>query len=171
MATTLSALKVECKVHLKYSLGLSPTDLVDDRIVSYLKRFTDGNAINKAETVAIISDSVTASGTDSHDLSGGSITDAGGNAITFTKLKGLMLINNSTTAGDILELGGNANAVPLFNGADNAIKVGPGGFVAWSDPSAAGVAVTNSSADTLDVSEVGTSNTVSYTLVLWGTDS
>lgn len=117
-------------------------------------------------------DSVAASATDQHDLAG-SKAGALGNTLTFVDVTTIILVNRSTTAGDVLHL-----SPPAANGflgpfadASDIIKVGPGvtgqpAFVILHEPR--GWAVTAGTGDLLDVIEAGGANTVSYDLYVLG---
>lgn len=137
---------------------------------------TSGITLDKADRLFADTRSVTASGNDDIDLSG-SLTDPLGQTVTFGKIKGILLHNKSTTAGDILQISGdgtqgfttwlkdsNANSA-------HGVKVGPDGVFTLWNPSLAAYSVTATTADILRITELGGANTVSYDLVLIGTNS
>lgn len=110
-----------------------------------------------------------ASGTpDDLDLYGG-LTNAFGTAINHVEVAGLMIVNRSTTAGQILEVGGDAapSFAGLFGDASDKIKVQPGGCLFWFSPlDGSGLTVTNTTADILQIASA--SGTISYDIVVWG---
>lgn len=170
MGTILTNATLELTLSWLFENELDLANAKDNASLSVSDELTDGNAIDAAEIVWHDERTVSASGTDSLDLAGG-LTDAFGNTLTFTKIKGVAVKNKSTTAGDILTLGGNANGVPLFSDTSDKLKINPDGLFLWWDPSAAGITVTATTGDILDIIETGGSNSVTYQIVIVGTDT
>lgn len=169
--TVLDNARIKVSVDAKFLNDLDPVDAEFNASLNYILALTDGNAANKAELVYLKTDSVTASGTDSWDLAG-SLTDAFGNTITCTKLKGVIVWNKSSTAGDILNVIRPATDGAAIFGADGDLSaIGPGGLFAWIVPSAAAVTVTGGDTDNIDITETGGANTVSYQIMFICTDS
>lgn len=137
---------------------------------------TSGITLDKADRMFADTRSVAASSNDDIDLSG-SLTDPLGQTVTFGKIKGLLLKNKSTTAGDVLQVSGNGAAGFTTWLKDNAansadgVRVGPDGCLMLWNPSLAAYSVTATTADILRITELGGANTVSYDLVLIGTNS
>lgn len=101
------------------------------------------------------------------DLSG-SLTDLIGNTITMAKVTGIVVSNNSVTAGEILTIG--AGSTPLINwiaASGDALKVGPGGMLCQLDPSLAAYAVTGGTADILTIAAAA-GLTVSVDVIIVG---
>lgn len=138
--------------------------------VTFSDSLTSGVAIDTADTLWVsAANAISGSATNSHDLAGG-LTDAYGNTLTFVKVKGLLIHNLSTSAGDTLTVGGNANAVPIFGTASHTHTIGPNGVLLIQEPSLAGIAVTATTGDILDITEdAGNANT--YDIAIWGTSS
>lgn len=169
-ATTLTRAVISVSFAPVYQNDITPAVATYEPGVVYTSNITDGDAVNKAELVYCTNDSVTASGTDSWDVSG-VITGPFGEAFTLTKWKTLYVNNRSTTVGDIINVVRPAADGGAFFGADGDLSaVGPGGIFLWHNPSAAGVAVTNADTDNVDIVEVGGANTVNYTICFMGTD-
>lgn len=109
-----------------------------------------------------------ASASESLDLAGG-LVNPFGEAITFTKIKGIYIYNNNLVAGDILRIGGAAsNAFPLFAHTSDKIDCNPGQTIFIDDPSLAARAVTAGTGDLLKLEEVGGANTVTFDIAIWG---
>lgn len=169
MATTLTQLRLDLILRTVYRNDLDLSLPQQDHTQSDQIRWTDGDAADKAEIVYMDSDSVAASGTDAYDLAGG-LADAFGNTLTFTKLKAIYVRNKSTTAGDVLRVTRPTNGVPFLTTAGDAAELGPGGILCLVNPSAAGWTVTAATGDLIHIIEAGGANTVSYDIILVGTD-
>lgn len=105
------------------------------------------------------------------DLAGG-ISDQFGATVTFAKVRGLVIRNQTTAAGIILEVGGAASnewSAP-FGAAGDKVKIGPDGSLALWNPSAAGFAVTGGSADTLKIYNSGSASST-YQIVIVGSSA
>lgn len=104
----------------------------------------------------------------------GVLTDAFGNTLTFATIKKIILINNATTAGEDLRLGGPSAGTTgslisdLFDGDTGAgLKIRAGyGFALCGG--LAGYTVTGGSADILVVTNRGTGN-ITYDIIIAGT--
>lgn len=101
---------------------------------------------------------------DDLDLYGG-LTDAYGATINFAVIKGIIVYAASANSGNIT-IGGDAAAfVNWVSNATDSIVIKPGGMFAIVDPSAGGYAVTNTTADVLQIN--GTNGDV-YDIILIG---
>jgi len=98
------------------------------------------------------------------DLAGG-VTDAFGDALTFTKVRHLMIHNRNTTAGHILTVGpGTTNGVTtIWAGTSPTEICGADGYLIKDSPTD-GYVITGGSADTIKIN-AGT-NTVSYDIIV-----
>lgn len=169
-ATSLRRAVIDISIKPRFTNDISPTVGVYEPEIVFSHTLTDGDAVNLAEITYCVSDSVTASGTDTIDLISAT-TDAFGNALAYAKLKLVYVRNKSTTAGDIINVVRPATDGAAFLGADGDLSaVGPGGVFLWFNPSAAGVAVAAGDTDNIDIVEVGGVNTVSYDFCAIGTD-
>jgi len=142
---------------LDLSEPIEPLGLVNDTA------FTNGTSANQANQ--IWSDTRTAAAsTDSLDLTGG-LTDAFGSAITFAKVKGIYMVNKSTTSGETLILGGIFMGV-MLGGLTQTINVEAGATLLLTAP-VDGFAVTNGITDQITVNPGG--NTITYDVAIIGT--
>ena len=113
--------------------------------------------------------SITGSATDSHDLD--ALTDAYGAALAFVVVKAVIIHNLSTTVGNTITVGGNANGIPIFGTAAHTHTIGPNGVGVWHEPSLAGLAtLVASTGDILDVAN-DTANAVTYDIMIIGTSA
>lgn len=126
----------------------------------------NGTGLDQADQFYMVSGTVAAGTPVDIDLAG-SLSNAFGSTVTFARLKGIVIQNKTTTAGAILQVGAGSNPItsPWLASGDG-VNVGPDGvFMLWN-PSAAGYAVTATSADILRLTSA--SGTISYELYLIG---
>ena len=152
------------------ALQVAPIDLsasVNDLSVSLPISLADGAGINAANLVYQDAVTLAAAGETLLDLT--ALTDALGGAVAFARLKLIYLRNKSATAGDNLQLGGTvaAGLSTLYVGTNAGQLIGPGGIALLVNPSAAGWAVTATTADILRIGNPG-ANPITYDIVLIG---
>ena len=100
------------------------------------------------------------------DLVGG-VEDQFGNAITFAKVYGILVINNATEAGHNIAVGGSTNSVPLMASATQAISpVGPGAV--HLSNILPGWTVTAGTGDILRVSNIAGGESINVTVAVLG---
>lgn len=129
--------------------------------VLYEKVLANGTSDGQIDRVHSEALSVTTTPTD-YDLSGSLSSDIGAGTTSFVEVTGI-LITNDSASGD-LQVGGDAASIPLFGAAADYILVKPGGIFVWYAP--AGLAVTNSTADVLQIA--ASTGTVTGKLILLG---
>ena len=113
--------------------------------------FASGTVVDTADLAWWDGSRSLAATSENLDLAGG-LTDPFGNTLTFARIKGLYIKNNSTTAGETLKIGGHATAAfLLFDDATDIYELGPDGiFLIW-EPSATALPVTATTADLLKI--------------------
>jgi hypothetical protein len=132
---------------------------------AYTKNFTDGTTADKVDKVHFKRYSLTTTPTDI-DLAG-TLVDALGNATVFVEIAGIFIKNNSTTAGQNVHVGGDANGLVNWVGAAaDYIIVRPGGVFCMVEPSDPAYAVTAGTGDILQV--VAATGTPSIDLMILG---
>ncbi len=158
------------KLEFNYTAASGGTTASYRPVLTFTDSLATGVGLDASDYVWVsAANAITGSATNSHDVAGG-LTDVYGNTLTFVKVKGLFIHNLSTTAGDTLTVGGNANALLIFGTATHTHTIGPNGVLFISEPSLAGKAVTAATGDILDVVEdAGNANT--YDIAIWGTSS
>ena len=92
------------------------------------------------------------------DLSPVAETDGIGQTITATKIKALLVVNRTTTAGATITVGGNANSPAIFSAANDMLIIRPGGFALLYAPDSAGYAVTGSTGDIINLTASSTAD-------------
>lgn len=123
--------------------------------------FLTGTGLNQGNVFAAASAALAAAGVASFDLNA-AVDDAFGVQIALVKLKGLVVYNQSVTAGENLILAGNFCSVRLGL-VDHAI--GPSSFASFVNPT--GFTVTNSSADVISITN-NNAGSVTYDILFWG---
>lgn len=113
----------------------------------------------------------TSTTTDDLDLAG-SLTNFFGKTISLATLRGLVVFNRATVAGDDITVGGAAaNALAaIFDASPSAeLTVRASGMIVLSAP-LDGYSVTGGSQDTLRITHAGSSEAITYDIVAIGTE-
>lgn len=131
------------------------------------KALTNGTGANQADRVFSDQRTITASSTDSIDLSG-SLTDAFGATVTFARVKLVLVTAAATNVNNVNVTRPASNGLPLFLAAGDGIAVRPGGVFCWACTDATGVAVTAGTGDLLDIVNSGAGSSVVYDVVIIG---
>jgi len=138
--------------------------------INSLLQLLNGTGADQANQAFSDERTLAASTSESLDLAG-SLTDAFGASITFTKIKAMLVIADEGN-GDNIEVGGAAsNGFASFLGdASDVVLVPPGGMFLLTAPDANGFAVTASTGDLLKINNADSGAAGSYTIVLIGTE-
>lgn len=138
--------------------------------VTYTKtfNFANGAGANSAESLFTDTRTLAASATENLDLAG-VLTDAFGSAITFNKIKAVIVSAASGNTNDVV-LGGHATAAwaAPFGDVTDTVKVKPGGSIMMVAPDANGLAVTATTADMLTVTNSSSGTGVTYDIIIIG---
>lgn len=129
---------------------------------------TDGAGLNAANRMWTDRRTLTASSSESLDLAG-SLTDAFGTAITFARVKALVVAASDGNVNNVL-VGGAASAqfVNWVSDATDVVVVRPGGLFVLVAPDATGYAVTATTADLLKVANSSSGTSVTYDIAIIG---
>jgi hypothetical protein len=130
----------------------------------------DGAGANQANRLWSDRRTIAASGSEDIDLAG-SLTDAFGAALTFARIKALVIAAAAGNSNDVQVTRPASNGAPLFMAAGDGIALHPGACLCWVDPSAAGVVVTAGTGDLLHVTNSGAGTGVTYDIVIIGAAS
>lgn len=131
---------------------------------------TNGTGANQADKVFADQRTIAASTTEDLDVAAGGLTDSFGVAFTIAELKVLMVCASSANTNNVV-LGGDANSVPFLSTAATTVSIKPGGCFMFTDPSAAGTAVTAGTGDIVQVANSGAGTTVTYDIIMLGSSS
>jgi len=135
--------------------------------MTFTKALTNGTAANQADKVWSDSSTIAASGTDSIDLAG-SLTDAFGAALTFARIKAVVVTAAAGNTNNVNVTRPASNGAPLFLAAGDGIAVRPGGMFCWVCGDATGVAVTAGTGDLLDIVNSAGGTSVTYDVAIIG---
>lgn len=168
MTTTLSA-RLQLLLTHAFVSTLDLSNPVDAARIDLSADLADGNAAGQANqvwhdrrTLIAASELINLSGTGANAK-----TNAFGETVAFTTVKGLVIHNRTITAGANLIVG-NASAafVTPFNAASSRVNVYPGGLLMLFAPNT-GYAVTGTTADDLKL-DAGAA-TIEYDIYIIGT--
>lgn len=152
---------------LSQTIGAAPSVSPINYPLSF--NFTDGSGANKVHQCwSSLARSIALSSNETLDLSG-SLTDAFGNSITFTKVKAILIAAANTNVNDVVVGGAASNGfISPFGGATHQVNVKPGGLLLMVAPDANGLAVTASTADQLKITNSSSGSAVVYDIIIIG---
>lgn len=128
----------------------------------------NGTGANQADRIFSDQRTLAASASEDLDLAG-VLTDAFGAAITFARIKGLIISAASANTNNLV-VGGHATAAfaSWVGAAAHTLTVRPGGLLALTAPDATAYAVTAGTADILKIANSGAGSSVTYDIVVIG---
>lgn len=132
--------------------------------------FTDGAGADQANLIWSDGRQIAASSNEDLDLSG-SLTDVHGQAVVFARIKAILIKAAAGNTNNVRLTRPASNGVPLFLAAGDGIDIQPDGVFLWMAPTAAGVAVTASTGDLLNVANSSSGSVVDYEVVIIGAAS
>jgi len=130
--------------------------------------FTNGTGANQANECFVDTRTLSASATEDLDLAGG-LTDAYGTALTFTKIKAIIIKAAAANTNNVQITRPASNGLVLFMAASDGIALTPGACFAFIAPDANGVAVTAGTGDLLTITNSAGTTGVTYDIVIVGT--
>ena len=136
--------------------------------VSKAANLTSGTGANQASKVFDDTRTLAASTTEDLDLAG-SLVDAFGATLTFTKIKGLVVAAHADNVNNVVVGGAASNGfINWVADATDKVVVRPGGVFALFAPDATAYAVTAATGDLLRIGNSGAGTSVVYDLVVVG---
>jgi len=166
------ALKTQIDVSIS-ALATKDNDIASVEATINLKRrisLLTGVAVSQADQVFSDTRTLAASGTEDLDLAGG-LSDPFGAALTFVKVKAIILLPATGNTNDVLLGGAASNGfVGPFADATDKVKGGPGGAIVLVAPKA-GWTVTAATGDLLKVANSSSGTPVTYDIVIVGTSA
>ena len=167
MATTLVA-AVKAAVSAEYASALEFGSASQSLKYVASHPFTDGAGANQAQKLFTDQRTLAASANESLDLSG-VLADVFGAAITFTKIKAILVKAADGNTNDVVLGGAASNAwVGPFGASTHTVAVKPGGTVMFVAPDANGYPVTAGTGDLLKVANSAGGSGVTYDIVIVG---
>lgn len=154
------------------SVGLSALDArnaTDPVQFDWTQLFGNGTGANQASQQFYDSRTLVASATENLDLAG-SLTNAFGATITFTKIKAIAVKAAAGNTNDVQVSRGSSNGFVGFLAASDGLVVRPGGVFLLTAPDANGIAVTAGTGDILTITNSAGSTPVTYEIWILGVD-
>jgi len=136
--------------------------------ISYTNAVAFTNGVGLSQADMLFTDTRSSAIAEDLDLSGGALTTAHGAVFTITELKALIVCASSANTGNVL-VGGDAASVLFLNTAATTVTLKPSGCFVYTDPSAAGTTVTNTTADIVQVAP--SAGTQAYSIIIMGSSS
>lgn len=138
-------------------------------VKKYTKSLASGVGADQADRIFSDTRTIAASTAEDLDLSG-SLLDALGGTFILVKVKLIMIVAAAANTNS-LKIGGDAASIPLFGAVADFIVLPPGGVFLWTAPAAAGLAVTATTGDILQVENGGAGTSVTYDVIIIGTSA
>lgn len=139
-------------------------------IADFSVNLNSGTGANQASNIFNDQRTLAPSTSENLDLAG-TLTNAFGVVLTFTKVKMLVIHADPGNVNDVLVGGAGANGWAGWSGdVTDIVKVKPGGVFIWVAPDAAGGAVVAGTADILKVANSGAGTSVIYDISIIGVD-
>jgi hypothetical protein len=167
MATTqTSALSLKINADLSSVLDLVTAKANIDKKYSF--SLASGSGADQADDIFSDTRTLSASGTEDHDLAGG-LTNAFGETLTFSIIKAMIFSAAAANTNDVQVSVKSANGfVTWALAASDGITLRPGGMFCIVNPDATGMAVTASTGDLLTVTNSSSGTSVTYDMIIIG---
>jgi len=108
-----------------------------------------------------------ASANENLDLAG-SLVNAFGTTLTFTKIKGIYIKAASTNTNNVRLTRPASNGLPLFLAASDGIDILPGGTFFWACSDNTAIPVTGGTGDLINIANSGAGTSVAYDIAIVG---
>lgn len=164
-ATTLAA-TVRLQVTGGFDSALDLTNVQAPLSYANAIAITNGTGLSQADV--IFTDTRSIATAEDLDVSGGALTTAFGATFTIAELKVLVVCAATANTGNVV-LGGDAASVLFLSVATTTVTLKPSACFVYTDPSAAGTTVTNSSADIIQAAP--SAGTQAYSIIIMGSSS
>ena len=164
-ATTLAA-TVRIQVTGGFDNALDLTNVQAPLSYANALAIANGTGLNQADMLFTDTRSIAAA--EDLDVSGGALTTAFGAVYTIAELKVLVVCADSANTANVI-LGGDAASVLFLSVATTTVTLKPGACFVYTDPSAAGTTVTNSTADIIQAAP--SAGTQVYSIIIMGSSS
>lgn len=131
--------------------------------------FTNGTAANQADRLFSDTRTLAASANEDLDLAGTTLLDAFGAALTFVRLRGIIVAAAAGNTNNVVIGGAATNGFTSWVGAStHTVTVRPGGVFSLVGPDTSGYTVTAATGDLLRVANSGAGTPVTYDIILIG---
>jgi len=171
MADALTS-QIRASLSWNFQDTLDATIVKDESQLSYDRSFVDGVAADQADKVWHDIRTLAVAANDDLDLNALTNTIFGSTiTINFAKIKGVLIMNMASTAGEDLLVGGAAAQAwsAWVGAADDRVRV-PADSCLLISSRKDGLTVTNGASDTLRIANAGTGS-ITYRIAVLGTSS
>lgn len=168
MSGTIDHVNVRLKIDAQLLSALDLSSASDPLLVDILATLSNGTASGNASQMWHDRRTLTASATENLDLAA-SLVNAFGVTLTFARIKCVLVRASTGNTNDVQFTRPASNGVPLFMAAGDGIALGPGEWFVYFSPTT-GKAVTAATGDILTVTNSAGSTSVTYDVVIIGTD-
>lgn len=166
MTTLKTSILLDLKTLLTTALDLGGASSPASLVKSY--GWPDGATANHANRVFTDTRTLAASATENIDLAA-VLVDAFGSAITFARVRALIIAAASTNTNNVLVGGAASNAfINWVSDATDVVVVRPGGLLALVAPDTTGYAVTAATGDILKITNSAGTTGVTYDIAIIG---
>lgn len=162
---------VKASISARHTRSIDLGTGTSDLSAAISQAFTDGVGAGQVNLVFSDQRTLSASATENLDLAGGSLTDIYGTALTFARIKAVIVKAATGNTNDVQVTRPASNGVPIFMAAGDGIALAPGAAFLWMAPTAAGVVVTASTGDLLTITNSAGSTSVTYDILILGAAS
>jgi len=166
MSPVSSSLRVEFHADQSTLIDLGTAPTVRNLVKTYA--LGDGSAAMQADRLYVDKNTLTPSQALDIDLAGGGLLDPFGAAISFARIKGIIIGADAANANNLV-IGGDANAFASWLGAvTHTLTIRPGGVLALFCTDATAYVVTPGTGDILQIANGAGGTSVGYDLALLG---
>lgn len=139
---------------------------------TFSNAFTNGSGANQANNRFTDQRTLLTATNENLDLAGGSLSNSLGGALTFTKMKWIIIYALPTNTGILTVSSPAGTGVPFMRATGGttptpAFDLAPGGIYVYTNPSDAGITVTAATGDIINVDNA-TGASQSYQIVIGG---
>lgn len=150
-----------------FTTALDLTDVKVPINIANNVQLTDGTASGQANQFWSDQRTLAASATENIDLAG-SLINAFGTTLTFTKIKGIYIKAAVGNTNNVQLTRPASNGLPLFLAAGDGLNILPGGMFLWACYDNTAVPVTAGTGDLLTLTNSGGGTSVTYDIVIVG---
>ncbi len=170
MSTLTANLRVSLVASLASALDLGAQGQVPLNFAKAAE-FANGTGANQANQLFFDERTIAASSSEELDLAG-SLTNAFGETITFTKVKGIVIFALAANTNNVVVGGAAEHAfAAMFDDAADELVIRPGGLFVLTAPNVDGMAVGAGASDKLKVANSSSGTGVTYQIAIWGVAS
>lgn len=162
--------QIVLKVNATGTKTVGLASIQDPLVEDYTQLLASGTGANQASNLYHAQRTLVASASEDLDLAG-TLTNAFGVTLTFTKVKALIIHAATGNTNDVQVGGGGVNSfVNWVADASDIVNVKPGGTLILVAPNAAGYAVTAGTGDLLHITNSAGTTSVTYDVIVIGVD-